>query len=141
MARGPATIVDASSGVRLVTRPTAIPTPRRARVTEAMVGSPSSLARYLSEEERLVDGAYALAGRNIFASGVLFKNVAMTAGASVLVEHRLGRAYSGWVLTRVRAASAVYPIVIETTLPTGRDASQWLQLEASQLCTLDVLVF
>lgn len=141
MARGPATIVDASSGVRLVTRPTAIPMPRRARITEALVASPSSLARYLSEEERLIDGAYALAGRNIFASGVLFRNVAMTAGAPVLVEHRLGRAYAGWVVARLRAASGTYPTIIETTLPTGRDSSQWLQLEASKDGTLDVLVF
>lgn len=139
--KGPAVIVDIANSGR-VTRPTRpIPLTARPKPTTDIAGDAKKLVRYLSELEAHVDELEALTASNLFGSGVLVLGIPMVAGTGKLVDHRLNRAVKGWIQTRVIASSGGQPRICETTLPTGRESRQWLQLEADKDCTLDVFIF
>lgn len=140
--KGSAAIVDIANGVR-VTRPTRpIPISARPRPTSDIASDPKKLLRYLSNLEAHIAELEALTAANLFGSGVLVRNIAMVGGTSQLIEHRLRRAYTGFVVTRYQGAAGDYPAIpIELALPTGRDASQWIYLQTERDCTLDVFVF
>lgn len=140
--RGSAVVVDIANGTR-VTRPTRpIPISARPRPTSEIASDPQKLLRYLSDLEAHIAELAALTASNMFGSGVLIRNIAMVAGVSQLVEHRLRRDYIGYVVTRYLGAAGDYPAFpISLALPTGRDASQWIYLQTERDCTLDVFVF
>lgn len=140
--KGAAVIVDIANSGR-VTRPTRpIPLTARPKPTSDIASDPKKLARYLSELEAHVDELEALTAANVFGSGVLIRNIAMVGGTPQLVEHRLRRNVTGWLVTRYQGAAGDYPAIpIELALPTGRTSAQWIYLEAERDCTLDVFVF
>lgn len=139
--RGEQSVIETIAGRRTVRRAVTSPEIPRPSVNSFVVEDPDRLQLHLNNLQRQIDEVYGVAQSIATGSGVLIKGITMTAGVGKLIEHRLGRAITGWKLTRVRAASGTYPSTIETTLPTGRSTKQWLQLESSKDCTLDVYVF
>lgn len=66
-------------------------------------------------------------------NGQLIENVALTTSA-VLVNHKLGRAYRGWIVVDQSANASVYSTT--TTLPT-----RFISLVASNTVTVSLWVF
>lgn len=140
--RGPVTIVNVANGGRVATPTKPTPGLARPKISPEITGNPEQLARFLAEIESRIDELSRLTAANIFGSGVLIRNIAMVAGVSQLIEHRLRRDYIGFVVTRFLGAAGDYPAFpISLALPTGRSASQWIYLQTERDCTLDVLVF
>jgi len=140
--RGPVTVVSVANGGRVATPTKPTPGLARPKVSPEITGSPEQLARYLAEVEARIEELARITASNVFGSGVLIRNISMVGGTSNLIEHRLRRAYTGFVVTRYQGAAGDYPAIpIELTLPTGRSSSQWIYLQTERDCTLDVLVF
>lgn len=138
---GGESVVDISAPSRSVSKAPSVPLPVRARVTSSMLSNPDAMVRYLSEESLRLDRIAALLSQAVFTSGINLRNIAMTGAATNLVDHRLGRPYVGWVLTRVVATGATIPRVCERALPTDRSSSQWIQLDADQACSIDIYIY
>jgi hypothetical protein len=69
--------------------------------------------------------------------GNLIDGVTLSTSVSgTVVSHGLGRAYRGWIVVRVSAATA--PIIDELA---SSDATKALVLRTSQACTVSVWVF
>lgn len=68
--------------------------------------------------------------------GNLFKAVPVTAATAFAVQHKLGRAYVGYVVTRVQGANQI--LVRETT---NADSTKTVTLIPSSTGTVDLLVF
>lgn len=140
--RGPVTVVNIANGGRVSTPTKPAPAAARPKPTPEVTRDPAQLARYLAEVEARIEELARITASNVFGSGVLIRNIAMVAGVSQLVEHRLRRAYVGYVVTRYLGAAGDYPAFpISLALPTGRSSSQWIYLQTERDCTLDVLVF
>lgn len=140
--RGPVTVVNIANGGRVASPTKPIPGIARPRATADLAANPEQLARLLLELDARIEELARLTAANVFGSGVLIRNIAMVAGVSQLVEHRLRRAYTGFVITRYQGVAGDYPAIpVELALPTGRSSSQWIYLQSERDCTLDVLVF
>jgi hypothetical protein len=111
---------------------------RRVHIDVADVGKPGMLTKSLRELQDNIQQTLALLGLP-FLGGVLFKGLAFTAGTPRLIAHQLGRAYQGYIATRVQAAASTSPY--ETSLPAGAKATQFVNLAFSANCTADVYVF
>lgn len=68
-------------------------------------------------------------------SGVLLSNVSLGSGSNT-INHRLGRKLSGWIITRIRAASVIYD-----TQDLNSQPSKTLILNSSAPVVVDLLVF
>lgn len=72
------------------------------------------------------------------AESVTIQDVPFTSGVATAISHRLGRAYTGWTVHRVRLNGSTF---VETANATSAlDASQ-LTLTASADCKADVEVW
>jgi hypothetical protein len=72
---------------------------------------------------------------NPITQGTLIRNVALVTGANA-INHKLGRALQGWVLTRQRASAAVYD-----TQDTNTHPELTLNLISSAPIVADIYVF
>lgn len=70
---------------------------------------------------------------NPFLDGVLLKDVAIST-STTSIEHKLGRQYAGYLITKLNANSVVY--IGDTT-----EQELYIKLRASAACTVDVWVF
>lgn len=136
------TVISTVAGVPGTATPAPTPPiPHLPAIVPATVAKPDALFRHLVQLETFLATMWRSLGSNVFAGGVNIRGIQMGAGVGLVLNHKLGRAYVGWTVTRCQAPSGVYPTVIETTLPTGYDPMHSLQLEASKACVLDVLIF
>ena len=71
---------------------------------------------------------------NIILSGVLLKDITLTSASSTIIDHKLGREYQGYIITKLNANSVVY----ETT---STYPSKHLTLNCSANCTVSIYIF
>ncbi len=69
-------------------------------------------------------------------SGQILTDVAVATGSTVLVEHKLGRAYRGWVLVDNDTACTIHRDDTSTA-----DTTLYLPLVSSATTTVDLWVF
>lgn len=69
-------------------------------------------------------------------NGILLKNIPIKSGVNV-VNHKLGRKLTGWVVTRMRASS----VNIYDTQDTNQTPDLTLNLNASGVTNIDLWVF
>ena len=93
---------------------------------------PAALNRWQSTVKRVID---AILDKPELDS-VLIEDVELTAATTVLVEHRLDRAFRGWRIVDIDAAATVHRDATSTA-----NASTYLPLQASANCTVALLVF
>lgn len=136
------TVISTVAGVPGVATPAPTPPmPPRQAIVPATTAKPEALYQHLHQLEKFLALMWRSLGSNVFAGAVNIRGIQLTAGVGLIIAHKLGRPYVGWTITRMRAASGVYPVVIETALPSLYTSAQSIQLEASNNCTLDALVF
>jgi hypothetical protein len=111
------------------------------RITAADVQDPERLARAISDTNAALAQTQQAARTNpIFgAGGIHLRNLPVTSGVAKLLFHNLGRPFVGYIVTRVQGANPID--VRETTLPTGVQNTQALNLVPSASGTIDVWVF
>lgn len=71
---------------------------------------------------------------NILLDGVLLSDIALTSASPTLINHKLGRDYQGYIITKLNANSVVY----ETT---STYPSKHLTLSCSADCTISIYIF
>lgn len=136
------TVVATVAGVPGVATPAPTPPiPHRPAIVPSTVAKPDALFRHLVQLEAFLGAMWRSLGSSVFCGAVNIRGIQLGAGVGVVLNHRLGRAYAGWTVTRCQASSGIYPTIIETALPSGYDPVHSIQLEASKACVLDVLVF
>ena len=92
----------------------------------------------MNELVRFVIDMTKTAQGNPLNSAVIIQNVAMTGGVTYQIPHSLGRAYTGWLVTRAQTAAwAGY----ETALATGLTADRYIALVTSTTGTFDFIVY
>ena len=94
--------------------------------------------RQMNELVRFVIDMTKTAQANPLNSAVIIQNVAMTGGVTYQIPHSLGRAYTGWLVTRAQTAAwAGY----ETALATGLTADRYIALVTSTTGTFDFIMY
>lgn len=71
-----------------------------------------------------------------FLTGVLLEDVVLTAATAKLIEHKLGRAWRGYLVTKRNAGVDVYH-----SIPTNNYPTRFIELNAASNVTIDVWVF
>lgn len=110
----------------------------RGTITLDTMRDPTKLQRHLASEQARLDDVEKRALANILGNANLIRNIAAIAGRTVYVQHRLGRAYQGFIVTR---ALGGYTTAVEVALPVGMSSSQAIALQFANNGTYDVLVF
>lgn len=110
---------------------------KKARV-DVDLGDQQVLKDTLTSIQDNIERATIDARHNPLLQGTLTEKIAFTAGGTQMVNHRLGKAYTGWICVY---ASGGYPNFQEGTLSTGLTSSQVLPLLCQNAGTYRFWVF
>ena len=134
--RGQTVVTLLGSATKLTQAPSA---PTHVRLsTTAKAASPHALARHLEDLEK----RFAASQRpNLFSDGVAHRGLKVTAATTFYVQHRLGRPYVGYYVTRIQNPSAA-PTLWEVALPGNYTPDKWVAFQTTTFTgTLDVYIF
>lgn len=110
-------------------------TVERIRLDAASCAKPDELARTFQKLGGLLADTTTVALSNPLASAVLLKNITTVSG-TLLVNHYLGRAYTGWIVSRLRGNAVIYEAAVQSS-PNIQIA---LQASAADI-PFDLMVF
>lgn len=139
MLKSQATIIqtNAGSGSQTSTRVLASSNASRLVPSAESLKDPATLVRYLTALHREIDALSSALSTPILGS-VLVQGLGFVGGTSRYVNHQLGRAPLGWIVTRAQTAAwSGYELALET----GRDATKEVRLVTATTGTFDLLFF
>lgn len=113
-------------------------TPKPVRTRGAGFGLEHTGDRQTNDLQRKIADATARQRFNPFANGTLIQNVTFTAGQTIVLNHGLGEAYSGFFVTRAKGNA---PQIWEDTLPTGATPKRQIALKSFSPGIYDIWVF
>lgn len=100
----------------------------RSVASTPMVSGAHATTRLLSENKRRISELEGRALSNIFGNGVLLRNLKVNASPTVTyIQHRLGRPYTGYIVTRA-VGNTLATVAVEQALPANMSNSVWLAL-------------
>ena len=70
-------------------------------------------------------------------NGRLIKDIELTGGTAKKVAHKLGRAYEGWILTRLTAVAQDHP----KDNRTNTDNNKFIELTSTSNAVIDIWIF
>ncbi|NBW08774.1 MAG: hypothetical protein EBR82_12195 [Caulobacteraceae bacterium] len=109
----------------------------RMLASTASVSDAASIARHIGSIHRELDALSSAVSTPLLGS-VVVQGLSFTGGTARYVQHQLGRAPQGWLVTRAKTAAwSGY----ELTLETGRDATKEIRLQTTTTGTFDILFF
>ena len=128
-------------------RTTVTPAPARSRSVASTTTVPGlhsqhATARLIGESSRRITQLESRALSDLFGSGVLLRNLKVVGSLGVTyIQHRLGRPYTGYWITRT-VGSTLVGNPIEQTLPSNMSSSVWIALIfQTNVNTYDLFVF
>ncbi len=111
---------------------------KRTFFTAKDVADPESLYKVLY---KLQENFHALAkplSQNAAIPANRHTGIVFTAGQTLYIQHRLGRAFQGYHCVRAQGG---FPSFMEAAFPAGTDASSILPLTSQNAGTFDLLIF
>jgi hypothetical protein len=111
--------------------------------TVGLIESLPKLSRYLVDLEARVSTLAAQTRQAIFASGNNVRGIAITASQTYYINHQLGRAFVGVIITRLRLSSASnnYPLSEVISPPSNKSTSTYFSFTANVSGTIDLYFY